>query len=804
MTDKPKIHVFLGAPHPSSLTDKAPGRESLQWNTLELCWSQGRLRPRTESNDVQTQSEHNEDTTAKDSGGVGTDDAVDTISKLKPAIVHEKLSSLGSKEGHKTVSEDDFTSSVDLSSRIRTDIAEEVIGKLIPTSDHEKHSLSTSPEANRAVSEDDSTPSISQSYLSKHAHPEKDDFCPGVVTEYLDICFPSPQPGPSSDYVIRHPQPSPAMSVETEYLTIWTKSQGLLLRGRVVKQPEAGSQGTPTPPLTSPKQTPLASVGSPELYSPEVSPGLRGLGGTLQGSVELFYGTLSQRHQEGGVVLECTPDGILCSQASPPSRAEVAMEPEGPGLLGGSPNSSVESSPAPSTPKRAKLSPAATKCHQRMGQKSGLPLDGPTTLLSRCRNHGVHYSILVAVVHPCHLREIKVKSGASAGSCVALASLIVTDQSGVEMKVVLWRTAAFWALSVYPGDILLVTGVMLHEDKWRGETVLQSSYISQLLNLGQITQDHTPQAPHNVNIHTLRALCTHLNEKRPLLVSLPPRTVQNMHSIPFIRLGSLRPDTLVHALLRVKHARTIAAWRDEAEGVARTGSVLKAVLIVDQGDGKQGAVVLWGSALAWLQRLHKNKDAVWEFRLLLVKQDVTSGLLELHSTPWSSCQPLFPDDTRCREFYNKACSHRGSNSFEIDLHTLLSQKYTGEVELRVQIAAFQFQSSPSQEAMQPMNRETPLERILEVVCGDITFPGCGLCCAELDTDENGIYRPCYPCLPHTGVRRYYRPAVLTVREGECRVCVQVPPTLVQKILMNTPPDKLNKPLLHQKRGFSML
>ncbi|XP_037394449.1 shieldin complex subunit 2 isoform X3 [Pygocentrus nattereri] len=729
MTDKPKIHVFLGAPHPSSLTDKAPGRESLQWNTLELCWSQGRLRPRTESNDVQTQSEHNEDTTAKDSGGVGTDDAVDTISKLKPAIVHEKLSSLGSKEGHKTVSEDDFTSSVDLSSRIRTDIAEEVIGKLIPTSDHEKHSLSTSPEANRAVSEDDSTPSISQSYLSKHAHPEKDDFCPGVVTEYLDICFPSPQPGPSSDYVIRHPQPSPAMSVETEYLTIWTKSQGLLLRGRVVKQPEAGSQGTPTPPLTSPKQTPLASVGSPELYSPEVSPGLRGLGGTLQGSVELFYGTLSQRHQEGGVVLECTPDGILCSQASPPSRAEVAMEPEGPGLLGGSPNSSVESSPAPSTPKRAKLSPAATKCHQRMGQKSGLPLDGPTTLLSRCRNHGVHYSILVAVVHPCHLREIKVKSGASAGSCVALASLIVTDQSGVEMKVVLWRTAAFWALSVYPGDILLVTGVMLHEDKWRGETVLQSSYISQLLNLGQITQDHTPQA-----------------------------------------------------------------WRDEAEGVARTGSVLKAVLIVDQGDGKQGAVVLWGSALAWLQRLHKNKDAVWEFRLLLVKQDVTSGLLELHSTPWSSCQPLFPDDTRCREFYNKACSHRGSNSFEIDLHTLLSQKYTGEVELRVQIAAFQFQSSPSQEAMQPMNRETPLERILEVVCGDITFPGCGLCCAELDTDENGIYRPCYPCLPHTGVRRYYRPAVLTVREGECRVCVQVPPTLVQKILMNTPPDKLNKPV----------
>lgn len=65
-------------------------------------------------------------------------------------------------------------------------------------------------------------------------------------------------------------------------------------------------------------------------------------------------------------------------------------------------------------------------------------------------------------------------------------------------------------------------------------------------------------APQNVNVHTLRALCTHLYETRPLLVSLPPRTVQNLQSIPFVHLGSLRPDTLVHALLRVKHTRMIS------------------------------------------------------------------------------------------------------------------------------------------------------------------------------------------------------------------------------------------------------
>lgn len=51
----------------------------------------------------------------------------------------------------------------------------------------------------------------------------------------------------------------------------------------------------------------------------------------------------------------------------------------------------------------------------------------------------------------------------------------------------------------------------------------------------------------------------------------------------------------------------VVAWRDEAEGMSRSGGVLKAVLTVEQGDGHRGAVVLWGAALSWLQRLEKNK-----------------------------------------------------------------------------------------------------------------------------------------------------------------------------------------------------
>lgn len=56
-----------------------------------------------------------------------------------------------------------------------------------------------------------------------------------------------------------------------------------------------------------------------------------------------------------------------------------------------------------------------------------------------------------------------------------LASIVVTDQSGIEMKVVLWRRAAFWALTVGPGDVLLITGTQT-QLTWR-----QKEKLSQLL-----------------------------------------------------------------------------------------------------------------------------------------------------------------------------------------------------------------------------------------------------------------------------------------------------------------------------------
>ncbi|XP_064173080.1 shieldin complex subunit 2 isoform X1 [Anguilla rostrata] len=804
--DKPKIHIFLGAP--TLPLKMAPSGEPgcARWETVDLCLKGVRLQPK-----------------GKEHGAQGSD-----ISAVGGASDEQ-----GGADKAVLANEGPDRPNIDPGG--------------VPDKDAP---VSGNAEGDRErISQPDLDPEERGSSQKKRSAVDEQDPCPEAVREYLDSCFRAPGPGTGAEPA--GGEAPPRLSLEAEFLSSWTTSQALLLKGRRGLPAGSSPQGAgapPTPP-TPQNRAPVGSGSSPELYSPTSSPR-----GAQESSQELFH-TLSERQAEGGVVLEATPEGVLCSQGSPsasPSR-KPAEEAEslwasprpgpssrtsprpgpslrtsprpgpldlwtsprpgpslrtsprpgpslwtsprpGPSLrTSPRPGPSLRTSPTPPSAKKSRVSPTGAKT--RGGQTEGAcvpPQSGPTTLLGRCVARGVRYSLLVAVVYPCHLKEIKVKSGTWAGSTVPLATIVVTDQSGVDMKVVLWRTAAFWALTVYPGDLLLITGVTLNEDKWRGEVVLQSSYASRLLNLGQLTSALPPPVPQNVNIRAVKELWGHLCKKRPLLVSLPRRTVQDPHAIPYVRLRVLKPDTLVHVLVRVTHSTMVTAWRDEAESCSRAGGVQKAVLSVEQEDGHQGTLVLWGSAMAWLQRIRRNQGAVWEFRVLLVKRNVATGRLELHSTPWGSCEPLFPDDRRAVEFHDRAQSKPPPASLELDLATLLSQKYSGDVEFKGQIVAFQFQGTSSQNASPPMNGDTPSRKILEAVSGDVTFNGCGRCGAELEADDNGIYRPCYPCLPRTSVRRYYRPAVLTVRDGSSEVCVQVPSSLVQKILLNTSPDKLSK------------
>ncbi|KAG7232791.1 hypothetical protein INR49_008089, partial [Caranx melampygus] len=473
--------------------------------------------------------------------------------------------------------------------------------------------------------------------------------------------------------------------------------EALILRGRQCSQSATSPEKVP-PPQTPPS----TSSSTPDLFSP-LTPSSPGP------SPELFSPPCSTpRVEEGGVVLETTADGVLCSQEAEPKAASY--------------------SPAKSPDvKRTRVSEDARVDMPPHGAAAGLR--GPTTLLVRCQRPGQGARSWWPWFIP-------VRSGPSAGTTVPLASIVVTDQSGVEMKVVLWRRAAFWVLTVSPGDILLITGLQVSEDRWRGETLLQSTFSSKLLTLGQVAASISPPVPQHVDARSLSALCEYLRERRPLLV------------------------------------------RGSAGGAAAVG-------------GRCG--------------------------LAAPPQQRQSAGLGLP-------RPADRSDRRALDFIAPIHRQTGSSStVELDLDTLLSQRHSGEsqvvsvvspglclqhditvtrvlppsqgeVELRVHVTSFHFQDAPSsQNAPQPvLDSSTPLDDVVEALSGDVTYTGCGRCGAELETDANGIYGPCYPCLPHTTVRRYYRPAVLTVSgRSNSQVCVQVPPLTLLKIF-DAPPDKLHR------------
>uniref|UniRef100_A0A9L0RPS9 Shieldin complex subunit 2 n=2 Tax=Equus TaxID=9789 RepID=A0A9L0RPS9_HORSE len=499
------------------------------------------------------------------------------------------------------------------------------------------------------------------------------------------------------------------------------------------------------------------------------------------GSQELF--TFENKLLPDEICIESCSSGILCSQGNTFLKSSGKRNRTSEDKLG----HSKALSKVLQESKKMKLVSNARDPPVEMGQRNVSKFHGvkKTSLIKNCGSKSQKYNCLVMVLSPCHVKEINIKSGPNSGSKVPLATITVIDQSEVKKKVFLWRTAAFWAFTVFLGDIVLLTDVTIHDDHWVGERVLQSTFTSQLLNLGSYSSVQPEEYSSMVSDVVLQDLLAYVSSKHSYLKDLPQRRPQKMNSIEFVELACLRPDILVHAVVRVVDITVLT----EAVYSYRGQKQRKVMLTVEQTQGQHYVLVLWGPGAAWYPQLQRKKDYIWEFKYLFVQRNCVLENLELHTTPWSSCESLFDDDIRAVTF--KAKFQKSTSSFVkmSDLAVHLEDKCSGVILIKAQILELVFPTTAAQKIA--LNARSSLKSIFSSL-PNIVYTGCAKCGLELETDENRIYRQCFSCLPFTMKKIYYRPALMTIADGIYKVCVHVGSQLIEKILLDISPDWLSR------------
>ncbi|XP_077206700.1 shieldin complex subunit 2 isoform X2 [Paroedura picta] len=568
-----------------------------------------------------------------------------------------------------------------------------------------------------------------------------------------------------------------ALSADTEFRSILTSSQVALLSRRPaaghkeledeftkVKGMEMGGSCMETGEALAPsvqlneKSGTHSNVGERNLHPDnESSPELFTPDSTSKDS-RLTYFTRETNFQKNVIV----STGLLHS-ASDGTNDEIHIQPWKSGIL----CSQVDNSPKGSSKRSRALEdvlPAANFAiaGQQLSKKTKLAyssawpvlprehlkipslkkLQKHPSLLKDCACKGQKYNVLVTVLHPCHIKEIQMKSGTKLSPKVPLATIVVFDQSEIQRKVVLWRAAAFWSLTVFPGDIIMLTDVGVYEDHWAGEILLQSTYTSQLLNLGSCLAIQPKEFSHVVHINILQELLEYVSSKHACLQALPQRVPQKLDSIQNVLLDQLQTDTLVHSIVIIVNIAVLT-------------------------------------------------DHIWQFKYLFAKRNPVSGDIELHTTPWSSFECLFDDDKRAVEFKEKFDRGIKSLTRVSSLPAYLEEKRSGIIQVRAHISELKFAVASSPHGQLVFDAFTSLQYIFDSL-SRITYTGCAKCGLELQMDDNKIYKQCFSCLPLNKIKIFYRPALMTVEDGGYAIPLQVVPELMEKMFLNIPADWLNK------------
>ncbi|XP_078715998.1 shieldin complex subunit 2 [Lampetra fluviatilis] len=420
-------------------------------------------------------------------------------------------------------------------------------------------------------------------------------------------------------------------------------------------------------------------------------------------------------------------------------------------------------------------------------------------------------NVLVAMLACLPVQDVRVKRGALAGCSVPVAGVVATDQSLVSAKVVMWRLAAFWALLLVPGDVVVLTDVCPHMDTWRQEEVLQLSPASRMLKLGLWPLVQASHWREVVDVRKLDALLRYLSERHPHLGVVGPRPgLAHTSSVRYRDPRTSEPDSILHCVGRVSGVVTRTEWDPYTlNGRAQAGTErLVATARLQQSSRVEHTLRLTGQAASWAGHIRRAPlDTIWAFHYLVVRKDpAVATETELWSTPLSSCERLFPDDPRaalCSDLVPEGAVARPSS-----LASLLAAHITGRVEVTARIASLLFLRTgrpprgrqPEGQAERPrdggppalrVDATTPLVAVATALPG-LLLRGCAGCGRELREDARGVVAPCLPCAPRA-TRLFYPPAVLCVTDGVERVEVRVSPRTVEKLLLNIPPSWLHRP-----------
>ncbi|XP_067996106.1 shieldin complex subunit 2 [Melanerpes formicivorus] len=487
--------------------------------------------------------------------------------------------------------------------------------------------------------------------------------------------------------------------------------------------------------------------------------------------------------------IEPLNSGILCSQVD---SCHKSSSKRGPNWEDSFPvfHSTLKRNPQS---KRAKLSSSPDGPGMKVAQEKMTEfkkLQKKLSPLKDCCCKNQKYNVLVTIVHPCHIKEVQVKTRPKSSCKVPVATIVVIDQSEVERKVVLWHGAAFWSLTVFPGDIVLLTDVIMYENIWCGEIMLQSTFTSQLLNLGNYSAVNPEEFYPVVDGGVLRALLAYILSEFPHFGDIPQRQVQRLDDVQYVQLDQLQPNILIHSILKIISINILT----ESVYSYRGGNQRKIILTVEQKVDQRYRMVLWGAGAAWCPQIQRKKDHIWDFKYLLVRCSSVSGDFELHTTPWSSCECLFDDDKRAIEFEEKFQKSETSCMQVIKLSAHLEEKCSGVFQVKAHIVELKFTVSTRQYKQLSFSADTSLESVLASL-PMITYSGCAKCGLELQIDENMIYKQCMRCLPYNKVKTLYRPALMTVEDGGYEISVHVASELMEKVFLNIPADWLNRPVV---------